>query len=195
MAIEAVALAIIDRLIQLLTLRERDREKFFNNVIEPLYKDAEPVAKDYMALLAELAHRIKDEPMEEVIGWLEQRRTAYQPVRMKLRALLEDPVYQELQPTPDPTPLQRFTFGIWRLMTGGARLTGREGYIRMPEYGYHGHTILELIHRIRLVWENNQLSEKQKENLLRKVQKQQLAIEGAWADVVKGYAELRRQNL
>src|SRR5438045_661419 len=93
MAIELAALSIIDRIIQLFTVRERNREKFFNSFIEPLYKDAEPVAKDYMMLLAELAHKIEDEPVEEVIAWLEERRAAYQPLRMKLRAVLSASPY------------------------------------------------------------------------------------------------------
>jgi hypothetical protein len=96
MVIETAALSIIDRVIQLLTLRERNRERFFSNFIEPLYRDAEPVAKDYMALLTELDHKIQEKTLKENIVWLEERRAAYRPVRMKLRALLQDPSYREL---------------------------------------------------------------------------------------------------
>jgi hypothetical protein len=53
------AVAIIDRLIQLVSVREKNRERFFNNFIEPLYRDGELVAKDYMSLLAEFLHRIE----------------------------------------------------------------------------------------------------------------------------------------
>jgi hypothetical protein len=34
-------------LIQLLTVRERNREKYFQQFVEPLYKDAEAVMNDY----------------------------------------------------------------------------------------------------------------------------------------------------
>jgi hypothetical protein len=84
-------------LIQLLNTRERDREKYFNNLIEPLYRDAEVVARDYMVLFAELVQRLQTAATtKELILWLEQRRAAYQPVRMKIRALLADEALQGL---------------------------------------------------------------------------------------------------
>jgi hypothetical protein len=107
MAIEAAAISIIDRLIHLLTLKERNREKFFNNFIEPLYRDAEPVAKGHMGLLAELSHRLERAgSTDDLIPWLEQRRTSYQAVRMKIRALLENPLFAEKPPVKraDSTP-------------------------------------------------------------------------------------------
>ena len=81
--IEAIALSIIDRLIQLLTVKERNREKVFSNYIEPLYRDAEPVAKDYMSLMVELKHRLETATsVTELVNWLEERRVAYQAIRM-----------------------------------------------------------------------------------------------------------------
>lgn len=56
--IDAGAL-ILDQLIQLVTVRGRNREKYFNNYIEPLYREAEQIAKDYMALFAELISKIE----------------------------------------------------------------------------------------------------------------------------------------
>jgi hypothetical protein len=81
-----VAVSVVDRLIQLATVRERNKEKYFNNFVEPLYKDAEQVARDYMALFSELTHRLeKAENTGSVIDWLEERRTTFQPLRMKMR--------------------------------------------------------------------------------------------------------------
>ena len=193
MAIEVAALSLIDRLIQLLTLKEKNREKFFNTLIEPLYKDAEPVAKDYMVLLSELAHRIEDRPIKETLAWLEEKRAAYQPVRMKLRALLENPAYSD-SATWVRTPLERFTLGIWRLMTGGLAVTNMGEYVTMPEYGYQGHTILDIARRMRVGIEAGESGQERRE-LLREVRGQQVAIEHAWHDVVMGYAELKQQNL
>jgi hypothetical protein len=198
--IEAAAISIIDRLIQLLTLKERDREKFFNNFVEPLYRDAEPVAKDYMGLLAELSHRLeKAESINDLIPWLEERRTSYQAVRMKIRAVLKNPLFEEKGPVREPTPLLRFTTGIWALMRGGTSLVDNSsdggGYLRMPEYGYINHTILALLERIRYVSGVDVIENSRKADLLRKVRDQQFAIESAWADVVRGYAELKQKSL
>jgi hypothetical protein len=200
MAIEAAALSIIDRLIQLLTLKERNREKFFNNFIEPLYRDAEPVAKDYMGLLAELSHRLeRAESTDDLIPWLEERRTSYQAVRMKIRALLENPLFAEKPPVNEPTPLLRFTTGIWALMRGGTSLVDSfsdgGGYVRMAEYGYFNHTVLSLLEQMRDVSGVDAIEKSRKEDLLRRVKRQQLVIESAWDDVVRGYAELKQKNL
>ena len=46
------AIRIIDRIIQLKTIREKNAEKYFNNSINPLYEDAEVVVKDYLKLFS-----------------------------------------------------------------------------------------------------------------------------------------------
>src|SRR5580692_1682614 len=109
MAIEAAAISIIDRLIQLLTVRERSRAEYFRNFIDPLYRDAELVALDYMALFTELTHRLeRAASFKELIVWLEQRRSAYRPVRMKIKALLADKSLNELARTKNPNARTRF---------------------------------------------------------------------------------------
>ena len=54
-----IAVSLVDRLIQLATVRERNKGKYFNSFIEPLYKDAEQVVKDYLGLLTELTRRLE----------------------------------------------------------------------------------------------------------------------------------------
>jgi hypothetical protein len=54
-------------------------------LIEPVFRDAESVAKDYFQVLSELIRRIEEaEDIPPVIRWLEERRVAYLPVRMKI---------------------------------------------------------------------------------------------------------------
>ena len=79
-----IGLSVLDRLIQLLTVRERNREKYFQQFIEPLYKDAEGIVNDYTALFGELIERLgnTDSP-NEVIAWIEQRRLKMLPLRIK----------------------------------------------------------------------------------------------------------------
>ena len=83
------ALRIIDYLIKLVDTRKRDHRQDFESLIEPLLKDAEAVAKDYFQVLSELIRRIETtEDIPPVIQWLEERRVAYLPVRMKIRGYL-----------------------------------------------------------------------------------------------------------
>jgi hypothetical protein len=45
-----LSVSIVDRLIQLLALGERNRKEHFHEFIEPLYKDAEVIVSDYFRL-------------------------------------------------------------------------------------------------------------------------------------------------
>src|ERR1035441_5754453 len=86
-----IALSVVDRLIQLLTIRERNREKYFQQFIEPLYRDAEGIVNDYVSLFGELIELLKNsDSTEDVIAWIEQRRLKMLPLRIKVRALLEN---------------------------------------------------------------------------------------------------------
>ena len=118
------AVSIVDRLIQLATVRERNREKLFNNFIEPLYRDGEQIAKDYMTLLAELTHRIRRASgAPEIIDWLEERRAALQPLRVKVRALIDEQFmlreFMEREKKHNIDSFYLFRKGLWGLMKGG----------------------------------------------------------------------------
>jgi hypothetical protein len=205
MVLEAAAISIVDRLIQLLNIRERNREKYFKNFIEPLYKDAEPIAKDYMGLLTELAHRVqKARSIHDVIPWLEERRTAYQAVRMKLRAALPDDVMkiEQIVKTESVAPkkftaIDRFRSGLLGLMTGGCSLTDGSldgGNSGMDKYGYRGHTILTLLEYMQSK-DETKITPRRRGELMAQVKGQQGALENAWAEVVQGYAELKAKHL
>jgi hypothetical protein len=87
----SAAISIADRLIQLASMREKNRGKYFKNFIEPLYLEGEQIAKDYMGLLTELSHRLdRANDNREVVEWLETKRTVLQPLRAKVRALIDD---------------------------------------------------------------------------------------------------------
>ena len=82
---------IIDRLIELITVKEKNKEKRFNNLIEPLYRDAEVIVKDYTDLFMGLIKRLESSAeVAEVITWIEDRRMLYLPIRIKVRALLRE---------------------------------------------------------------------------------------------------------
>jgi hypothetical protein len=180
-----VAVSVVDRLIQLATVRERNKEKYFNNFIEPLYKDAEQVVKDYLGLFTELAHRLETaDDIEPVINWLEERRVAYQPLRMKMRALLrKEPRYA----TDDPR--EKFNKGIWGLMRGGVSLL-EQGHGQTREYGFGGHTVLDIMIRLR-----DEALRKNRNRFIETTRAQQSALERAWQDVVAGYVDIKHRSL
>jgi hypothetical protein len=179
MAVEAAAISIIDRLISLLTVRERNREKYFKNFIDPLYRDAELVARDYMGLFAELLQRLESATtFEEIIAWLEQRRASYRPVRMKIRALLADKSLNELGKSKRPTYRTRFAKGIWGILKANFSLAqnaaeGKHVYLR--EYGYSDHPILLFLQSMQSVDPAISIDEK-REFLLSRAHKQQLVL-------------------
>lgn len=53
-------LRIIDYLIKLVDTRRQDHKQDFEAFIEPVFKDAEAVAKDYFTVLAEVIRRIEE---------------------------------------------------------------------------------------------------------------------------------------
>ena len=205
---------------------------------------------DYMALFVELIHRLQVvATAEEVATWLEERRTPYQAVRMKMRVLLsgqflDDAVFMHLKAcrrescstapstTPgvsgiadghfvegwrknrldDPTPLERFTMGLWGLVKGRVHLVEKfgEAHAESPEYGFWGHPILALLEDLgssaldRPVyskWSSNPDDCVLSEDLnirgryIARARIGQNSIEKAWMDVVAGYAALKRQYM
>jgi hypothetical protein len=182
----SVSEGLLDRLIQLSSIRERNGEKYFHSFIDPLYRDAEQVARDYMLLFAELVHRLSEaEHPDEVIEWLEERRTAFQPVRMKIRAFLDVPSTYDIS---DPT--QRLVKGLWGLMKGTISFL-EEGHGLTREYGFGGHTVLDMMKRLK----NQPMSAGNRERFIDHARGQQMAIERAWEDVVRGYAKIKIEVL
>ena len=184
------AISIVDRLIQLATLRERNREKYFNNFIEPLYRDGEQIAGDYMALLAELTHRIAEaDDCQEITKWLEEKRTTLQPLRMKVRALIADG-FMAHEDKRSNRSVALFRKGLWGLMKGGVSAV-EDRHALTWEYGFGDHTVLDILHRARM----SVFEPRFRELLTARAQRQQEAIERAWRDVATAYAEIRRDCL
>jgi hypothetical protein len=187
----SAAISIVDRLIQLATVREKNREKYFKNFIEPLYLDGEQIAKDYMSLLTELIHRIgQANDGREIVEWLETKRTALQPLRTKVRALIgEGFMKPRKEPVGDAAAL--FMKGLWELLKGGiSSIDG--GHALTSEYGFGSHTVLDLLQSARV---GSMLTPKAREFLTGQARGQQQALERAWQDVANAYAELRRMYL
>ena len=184
------AVSIVDRLIQLATVRERNREKYFKNFIEPLYVDGEQIAKDYMSLLTELIHRIEQaNDGREIVEWLESRRTTFQPLRVKVRALIQEG-FMNREGKDTNTTVGLFKKGLWGLMKGGAS-AAESGRALTSEYGFGDHTVLDLLSRARI----SVLDPRSRGLLAQQAQRQREAIERAWQDVAAAYAEMRSTYL
>lgn len=180
------AVSIIDRLIQLATVRERNRERFFKNFVEPLYTDGEKIAQDYMALLTDLIHLIADaQDARKIIEWLETRRMALKPLRDKVREVIrENP--SALKNERGSKELKLLKQGLWGVMRGAASAV-EDGHALTGDYGFSDHTVLDLLHRARIAM----IDQRSRELLTRRARQQQAAIERAWRDVATAYAALR----
>src|ERR1035438_7533496 len=89
--IAILGVGVLDRLARLRDVVVGNREKYFQQFIEPLYKDAEGIMNDYVALFTELIELLKKtDSTEEVVAWIEQRRSKLLPLRIKVRALLDN---------------------------------------------------------------------------------------------------------
>lgn len=180
------ALSLIDRLIQLSTVRERNREKYFTTFIEPLFRDGELIAKDYMLLLAELGRRISDaDEARDIVAWLEARRVENKALREKVRELLRDGLPERSRIHKNES-VALFKKGLWGLMKGAASVV-EDGHALTWEYGFEDHTVLDILHHARTAV----LDDKARERLIRVTEHQKAAIEGAWRDVAKAYAQLK----
>jgi hypothetical protein len=185
-----VGVSIVDRLIQLLTVRERNREKYFHTFIEPLYKDAEGIMNDYIALLGELIELLETaDPIESVAVWIEQRRLKMLPLRDKVRALLEN---RAIDPDRVPEAYESFVRGLWGVMKGGVSLI-EGGHAPMHEYGWGDHTVVDLLR----IFAGSELSpaSRHRRRCIQSARQQLRAIQTAWKDVVRGYAVLKRESL
>lgn len=184
------AVSIIDRRIQLATVRKRNKEKYFKNCIEPLFRDGESIAQDYMTLLAELVHRIDvAQNCQEIIVWLEQRRAILQPLRIKVRTLVADGSMNSIAAA-RKTDLALFKKGLWGLMKGGISAVD-DRHALTWEYGFSGHTVLDLLYRARIA----ALEDEFRDQLTHQAKRQQNAIEAAWQDVATAYARLKQRYL
>lgn len=87
-------LAIVDRLIELVKVRQTQRSNFFQKIIEPSFTDLLMVHQDYVAMFTDVLDLLssqrqmeEDIQREKALQMLKQRRITLEPLREKLRAL------------------------------------------------------------------------------------------------------------
>jgi hypothetical protein len=163
---------------------------------------------DYVALLTELVEILKkSDSTEEVVAWLEERQSKLLPLRIKIRALLEN---NAIDPKKLPTEASRlFVGGLWGVMKGGISIV-EDGHTPMREYGMGDHTVLDLLRTFRspdtypITDSVRRLADSvdrrgwyitKRKRYIEIARRQMSAIEAAWKDVAKGYAVLKRESL
>lgn len=85
--------AVIERLIQLLSTRARGRRELFKEIVDPLYIQLRPVAEEYYAMLCSTRDALelsKARDVAEVTAELRSRRDHILLVRASVMALVEE---------------------------------------------------------------------------------------------------------
>jgi hypothetical protein len=177
------ALSLLDRLAAIIKLRSESRAEYFESVIHPAYGDALVVVEDYFALVRELISRLEaGEDLTSVIRWLEERRMAYLPLRIKLRgSIVEMPHH-----SPGVHSRDLFVKGIWGVMRGGLALS-EDGHMPADEYGQGNHTVLDFLYHLSASADKSSV----RRHCLARARWQLAALQRAWEDATQGYYECR----
>jgi hypothetical protein len=176
----AIAISVLDHLRDFLKGGREDKERQFQNVIEPLYRDGEAIVRDYTGLFTELIAKLEsDEDILSVRKWLDSRVYELRPLRDKVRALL---------PTlnAEYDYMNQFQRGIWGILRGSVSLV-ETGHVQMRTYGCGSHTVLDVLQR----WPKTGGIEA-RERVTRIAYRQRDALRAAWRDAVQGYAQLKK---
>jgi hypothetical protein len=186
-------LKLIDLLTKAADEKEKDQQRYFDEFVRPTYAAAESIYRDYRSMLRELGCMVDrvDDP-EPIIGFLDERREALKSARDGLRALVAKRI-SEGRGT-------RFETGVLGLMTGAMTAVEgpyletlaydeEDGYIR-PQVGPH--TVLDIVETLK----DRRADFPSNRQLVRRAMNYKLAaVEEAWQDVVRGYADLHAATL
>jgi hypothetical protein len=188
------AIELIEQLFKFFDIREKNREEYFQLYVQPTYDTAEAIYRDYRSLLRELREMVDHaESPEPIRIFLEKRREEFLPARDRLRALVAHRV-QEGRGT-------RFEAGVLGLMTGAVTSVDRP-YFKTVSYEEEDgsirerpgdHTVLDILQRLKA--RGDQDFSPNRRLLLRIVDTKMDAIEQAWQNVVRGYADLQASTL
>ena len=135
-------LNLLANLVKFGEVREKNREKYIESYVDPVYEHAEAIYQDYAKLLLELQRKLaKARKVAPLLRFLEERRMENFTVRTKTRALLRKRMEKHFA--------TRFERGIWGLMMGSVSLF---------DYGYtdfgplndipSDHTLLDVMERL-----------------------------------------------
>jgi len=180
-------LSLIDRLIALLREGERLDERYFVNIVKPLYEDAERIYADYLKTLDQLSKMLENGASDDaLISFLETRMTEYHAVRVRMRAtavrIMNKPSRSAL------APRSRFAKGVWALMRGGLAIS-EPGQCESWNGRFSGHTLLDMLRLIK-----NDDADPRRYSAPERAEfldKQRRFLSRAWREVVEAYADMQ----
>ena len=173
---------LLDKLTEFAKVRSEDREKFIDRYVEPIYQDAETIYKDYSNLLRSIRSKVESEhKVEPILKYLEEKRQAHLPTRTKVRALLKKRLQEK--------EITQFERGIWGLMMGSVTAFD-EGHYSLEPVSWGDHTLLDIANRM-IKRGVKDITPSERLHMLDFIDRQICGINGAWKEVVDGYAELR----
>ncbi len=197
-------LKLIDYALHYLDKRNNLNQNHFDNIIEPLFNDAELIYTDFINTFDKLKKMIsEDSNEEELIRFLEIRRLNYLPVRIKVKSLLVH--FPSKHPDLDFYMIgDSYIDGIYQLILGGIRISepGRIDFPGNKRYNIQRtfdrdstgcHTLLDILYIIinrGIIWREGEV----KLRLLEAVQHQEKCLHAAWHLVTQGYADKKMKT-
>jgi hypothetical protein len=176
-----IFLKLIEKMIKLAEVREQNREKYIDRYVQPVYADAEAIYKDYSSLLKVVRNKVaRGRQVNEILGFLEAKRQENIATRTKVRAILNKRM--------EEGSFTRFERGIWGLMMGSVTAFDR-GHCSFGPVGRGDHTLLDITEHLAELGKSD-ITEDIRTQMMRFIDRQITGLDGAWDEVVKGYAEL-----
>ena len=210
-----LGLRLIEYLIAFTEQRQKDEGAFFDRYVQPAYTAAEIVYRDYVAIFSGGRDVLaQGASFEEFIEYLTKAREAQLPVRMQLRAVLDERLFEALG-----NRAGEFEDGIFRLLCAGINFSETGSYETVPSVlgnigylrGQRPHTLLDFIRSVRLVADTIETHPELREKIadperLRRMGdwrgKSQRSLDDAietlhahWQSIVTGYVAYQKRTL
>ena len=178
-------LHVMERLHCLLALRERMQQPCFTHLIEPMYRDAEDVVRDYTLLHLDLIEQLyTHSETAAVITWLEAHRMEFLPLRMQVRAFHPAAQYEPRHNRSTIAALQNRMLGLMQ----GCLCLVEEDEARFEAYGHRGSTVLA-----QLYLKSQEPVPPHRPIYVEMAKQQFQAVQSIWEDVVECYAVIKLQ--
>ena len=173
-------LKLIDKIIELLKVREGRKVQAFKEIVEPLFNDMSLVVSDYFSFFGVVANRLAAEPaatdLEEVLQSLRERRQQLLHIRIKVRAMAD-----ALSSDVKDENVVRFAEAI-------ARFFCPEPLHFFGRSRSASATFVDLVEALEFSDNNGELTQRE---LFRLCQYVQSDLERSWVEATKRYAVLR----
>jgi len=183
-------LAIVDRLLKLLERGEARKIRSFEKLVDPLFRDMEPLANDYVRFFREVAEQLEsmkrsedpERAVREAAVRIRQRRNEFLLARSKVRALVRVGL-REI----DDVDVRSFLMDVGMFFHGSDTTFGTSLSSRFAD-------IFDLVLRWRL-WLLTRFNESLLPEMIRWTRQVEQNLDWCWRRVSEKHAELRVKYL